>query len=612
MVVDPHTDKPLDVGTGTVCASFAADGSWLSVGRPHPRVGFVEINGMPPFDETRRGDPVATRRYRATMIDPGSAFLRVRALGRPPPRLAVSTDDPRTVSWRRSEAEGPVAVASGGPGEHCVTQQWRFDDGRDGTVVEFAGRLDRPALAEITEINPPTPTGAVTHLAADGDRLIVRSPALPAVATIQASGEAWELTATGARLRLPATRRSLELTVTLESAIDPESGATQHDLPAGWPPAPTDGGDGRSGVAGIERLLARALTYVRTCTALAVGPAERAFLTDHRLLPLSWTRDAYYQALLLLATGDAADQGRVADHLRWLWRRCLRADGRWMRSHHANGKPKDLAFQADQQLYPLVELADFWRASGGLPDGVDWPRLVPPAWQAALAAVDPATGLIASEENAADDHADLPYIAASQVLLWYAALRLAEPLLARQIGLSSTELTAVADRIRTATARHIVVRGRWAYAVDGQGRSVDYHDANDLPTALAPIWGFCPSDDPTWRATIDFAFSRANPGYVTARMGGLGSAHTPGAWTLGDIQGWLVARTIGDDAAAGASLERLVQAAFGDGMLPEAYQSSAESVTRIRHWFAWPGAALGAFWLLDRRGALELLAAQLR
>ena len=107
--------------------------------------------------------------------------------------------------------------------------------------------------------------------------------------------------------------------------------------------------------------MARALTYVRSCTALAFRPDERAILTDHRILPLSWTRDAYYQALLLLAIGRPADRDIVADHLRWLWRRCERPGGSWMRSHHGNGAPKDLVYQADQQLYPLVELADFWR-----------------------------------------------------------------------------------------------------------------------------------------------------------------------------------------------------------------------------------------------------------
>ena len=47
--------KPLDVGNGQVCASFALDGSWLSLGCPHPAHGFVELNGGPPPSTRRCG-----------------------------------------------------------------------------------------------------------------------------------------------------------------------------------------------------------------------------------------------------------------------------------------------------------------------------------------------------------------------------------------------------------------------------------------------------------------------------------------------------------------------------------------------------------------------------
>jgi hypothetical protein len=35
-------------------------------------------------------------------------------------------------------------------------------------------------------------------------------------------------------------------------------------------------------------------------------------------------------------------------------------------------------------------------------------------------------------------------------------------------------------------------------------------------------------------------------------------------------------------------------------MLPEAYSADPLDDRRIRHWFAWPGAALAALTLLDR------------
>jgi meiotically up-regulated gene 157 (Mug157) protein len=142
----------------------------------------------------------------------------------------------------------------------------------------------------------------------------------------------------------------------------------------------------------------------------------------------------------------------------------------------------------------------------------------------------------------------------------------------------------------------------WPYAVDGAGLRIAYHDANDLPVALAPLWGFCGRDDAGWLATMAFGLSDFNPGWHAGGRAGLGSAHTPGAWTLGDIQAWVRARTVGDPAAAQAALQRLDAVAFEDAMLPEAYDNGG---ARIRHWFAWPGAALAALRLLHRDGRLE-------
>ena len=602
-------DKPFDLGTGVVCASFGRDGSWLSIGCLHPRHGFVELSGQPPFDEAGRGDPGATRRYRATLIDPRYAWLRVSPVDTADSiPFEVVTDDPSTIAWNPRDRSGVSAVAFATCGSRRIVQRWEL--GSTEGLVRVAGRVDRPALAEITEIDPPPPTGASTELRLEGRRLLICSPALPAAATVDASRGLWVPAGDGAELRIAPDSGPFQMSVSLAPTADPpaldgDAGPDAFDRPEAPPSTP-----GIGWPLGIERVVGRALAYVRGCTALALEAGERAILTDHRILPLSWTRDAYYQALLLRASGAAGDLDIVADHLRWLWRRCQRVDGHWMRSHHGNGQPKDLAFQADQQLYPFVELADLWRATGSLPGGIDWASLVPEAWRAVLAAIDPASGLVGTDENAADDRAAAPFLAGSQILLWYTARRLAERGLAARLGLLPGQLLVVADRVRAAFGRHFVVDGRWAYAVDGRGASIAYHDANDLPTALAPVWGFCGAGDPAWHSTMAFALSSSNPGFVAGPRGGLGSVHTPGAWPLGHVQSWIVARLDGDEAMAQAALERLQADAFADGMLPEslgAGDGSAEGP--IRHWFAWPGAVLGALLLLDRRGRLSILAA---
>lgn len=593
--------KPLDVGNGSLAASFGrATGALLSLLVPHPRHGAVELSAAPPFDERHRGDPAETRRHRARLTEDRFGCLRLEGVeGGPFRATEVDLGDPRRPVWHGLIGETRVR-ASATADAAGIAMAWEAGD-EAGPLpplrLRFEGRLDRPALAEITETDPPAPSGATTILQANGSRLVVASPELAASFTFDAGSGTWSVVGSEAVLDV-APRRSggggtiAAVRCASELAIAPPAVAD----PAAAPEPPI--GDA------MRPIVARALAYVRGCTALATSPDERVILADHRILPLSWTRDAYFQALLLLARDGPGDRRRVADHLRWLWRRCDRPDGRWVRSHHADGRPKDLAFQADQQLYPMLELADFWRRCGTLPDGVAWSREVARAWSAALGEVDPTSGLLACAENAADDLAPEPFLASSQVVLWYAARRMAEMARAGALALKEGDLRAVAERTHAAFGRSLIGSGRWAYAGNGAGRQVEYHDANDLPTALAPLWGFCPADDPAWRATMDWAFSPANPGYVAGDQGGLGSRHTPGAWTLGDVQQWIVARTVGGEEAGRMALERLRAAAFDDGMLPEAYSAGGPDI-RIRHWFAWPGAAIGAFLVLDARGELE-------
>jgi meiotically up-regulated gene 157 (Mug157) protein len=269
-----------------------------------------------------------------------------------------------------------------------------------------------------------------------------------------------------------------------------------------------------------------------------------------------------------------------------------------VRSHHADGRRKDPPLQSDQQLYPLLELADHVRATGRLPDlppGSDWPSLVSFAWDAALGTIDPEVGLVRTAENAADDVPQYPYLLSDQVLLFHVATELAA--VATQLGLEAQVMTDLAARVRGAFAERFATDGplgpMWAYSINGRGGQERYMDANDLPAALAPLWGFCDPDDSAWQTTMRFAFDPENPAYTSGPMGGLGSRHTPGTWPLGDIMGWAAFGLMGDESASEAALEQLIRSAFTDGMLPEAYDPEG-SGSAVRHWFAWPGSALGA------------------
>ncbi|HWD42583.1 MAG TPA: glycoside hydrolase family 125 protein [Actinomycetota bacterium] len=601
--------KPLDVGNGTVCASFAVDGSWLSLGRPHPGRGFVELTGAPAFDEALRGRPDAARRYRQQLTLAGSAALRLTGA---PAGVAPDPGPPGRPRWSGADRDGSYqaeAWAAGGP---AVTQRHVLRAGPDRRprrlLLVASGRLQRPPFAEITEVSPLPPLPSLASTTAQGTVLWLRDRALPAVARLDvavAGGatEGWRVDADAAWLPVawdPGREPTLELTVTCALATDDPPPSTD-------PPGPGRARAGRLATGlhlparlrpRLSRLVDGVLGYVLGCTALAVVPGERCVVTDHRLLQLSWTRDAYYQALLLLAARHLEPRALpvVAEHLRWLWFRCDRAGG-WMRSHLPNGAVKDRAFQADQQLYPVLELLDYREAAGAWPEAppgrAGWGEVVAEAWRALP--IDPELGLVPSEENPADDPASLPYLLSTQVLLWRTATRLGAH--AGELGLPERALAEAADSARIAIRDRFACPGpfggQWAYETDGRGRSRRYHDANDLPTALAPLWGLCPPDDPQWSATMRFALDPANPGWSPGRWGGLGSAHTPGTWPLGDIQEWVAASLLGDTGRAERTLDRLLAVAAPDGLLPETYDSGTGRWL-ARPWFAWPGATLAA------------------
>ena len=608
--------KPKDVGNGLVCASFGAGGEWLSLATVHPEAGFVELNGLPLFAPEWRGDPDATRRFRSWMRREEHAFLHVEA-----GRAEVST--------RQDVPKGTRGVIQ------RVTIKATHRTRPAGIRIRANGRLGWPALAMISEVNPPTEEGTKPRMKAREGTLRIAGEGGPVIvqAWLRKGGDSAQGSTEGRsdqRIGWKILRRKMptavawvdwpgeaeEVRIDIACTFD----TPQPEVPE-WcdrarlrPPEP-DEEAAREEIRPLRvparlvkplgRMNQRAASYIRGCTALAVSGVERTILTDHRILPLSWTRDGYWQAKLLLTMwargGHNEDEQYVADHLRWLFLRCERPDGRWVRSHHADGRRKDLPLQSDQQLYPLLELADYAVATGrlpGLPPERSWKELVEEAWAAALEAVDDELGLIRTDENPADDVPANPYLLSDQVLLWHTALRLAE--VAALIGLEKAQLKAVADRTHAAFLEHYPIEGplgrMWAYSVNGRGGVERYMDANDLPAALAPMWGFCKTTDELWRTTMRFAFDRENPGFVDGPMGGLGSRHTPGTWTLGDIMGWVGFGLMADDEASEAALERLVRSAFTDGMLPEAYDPEG-SGSAVRHWFAWPGAALAAILL---------------
>lgn len=607
--------KPLDFGNGRIAGSVARDGGLLMVGFHSTSHGYVTLECATPFADENRGDQAAVRRYRAGLADVRAPSLRlgpdegwtVTALAH---REGIAPTHRLRCGSLQAELE-TVALSVNGEALGVVVQRWRFtstsvDPVAMRLVFEGTLRLGRAALTQLTE-GGVLPAGASRHVVRiDAETLTVTVPDLgleavmaglphPALAEVSADESV--------RLRVPVdvrvdAERRLDVAVAVGVVGDDLRTAALQGLGRDTGAVPEVGPSPapellRQVPDTLQPVVRRAVAYVRSCCVVPTD-AGCCLVTDHRILPLSWTRDAYYAARMLLVCGLEDGPDIVQRHLRWLFRTARRPDGFFARSYMTSGAVKDRAFQLDQQCYPILELAQYVEVTGDVAVAGD----CLPTVQATLAEIDrrrhPDRPLFATDETPGDDPLDLPYHFSSHVLLWYTLTRLQR--LSLRLSLDGTPFEELAAAVRTAATAAFAVDGpegrHFAYAVDLAGRSLRYHDANDLPTVLAPLWGFCGRDDPLWQATMRFAFSVANQaGYFPGPFGGLGSVHTPGPWPLGDVQELVYARIVGDADRERAVVDRLAATACVDGALPEARDATTGEV-RSRHWFAWPGAAL--------------------
>lgn len=627
--------KPLDFGNGLVAGSVPPDGRLLTLNTYHPVHGYITLSAFPGFPDDSRHDQTAVRRYRAALAQPDAPTFGLRLDGDTVSSDAFLLADAVPHSRMKLVPEGSpddtalsVEVTTWAPRHDGaplpgLLQLWRLHNPSSrpvsvGYVWDGHTWLRRASYTQLTERGRLPTSTTMQQLSTVRGGLRIIAPELGAAAVVrglppdsawqQADDGGFEAMARG-ELKVPAAGTiELCLIVALDESVsraDETARALQDIDPQRNLDARLDDQrrrwrDLNPKLPDRARLLAhRALAYVWDCCALPVGEGI-CLLTDHQILPLGWTRDAYY----LVDGLSAADRSALAlmrRHLIWLFEIAARPDGHWGRAYLANGQPKDQIFQLDQQCYPLLELAHYAAAAGDDTLVSRLSRHVPAVLDAILARRAGETALFATDETPADDPVPLPYHFSSQVLLWYTLRNLA--FLNETWSFTSIDLTDLADAVRAAIWAHLAVenegRRLFAYAVDLQGNSHLYHDANDLPAVWAPVWGFCSAGDTTWQATLDFAFSVANAGgYYSGPLSGLGSVHTPGPWPLGDVQEFVYARLTGDGTRARAVLDRLVATATWDGALPEARDAISGAV-RSRHWFAWPGMALVSAMIAD-------------
>ena len=570
--------KPLDVGNGIVSGTVTPGGRWLSLGIAHPVHGRVELTTMEPFTGGRF-DQSEVRAYRESLADPKRPSFGFDVLDAEPSSVWLAEDSFPSAIVERPEGrfESLVLAPAGRSGAVQIVRVKAKLEIRGPTWTSTM----RLARAEYTQL---TAGGALPdahshnrismHQRDDwpDSLFLIEDRSLGAAATIAATYA--EIGAGSETTAILVVSIGLEPMATMteahELARDAEKLVEGHlterrrlwtglDL-AGQPAHP----------------VRRGVSYSIDCAASQTRDAV-AILADHQILPLVWTRDAYYVCRALLAAGprDPRLMAIVDGFIRWSFEAAETVEGWWPRASLASGAAKDPAFQLDQQLWPLLLIADRARLSGDPSSRERYAGSCVNVIDRLLAART-GFGLIATAETPADDPLVQPFHFSSHVLLWRVLTAFAHP---------------AASEIRDATLRHFQSDGRFAYAVAGPdaGNAFHYHDANDFPTVFAPGWGFCSADDPRWRATIDFAWSIANEGYFAGTLDGLGSVHTRHPWPLGDLQEIVIARVTKDAAREQRARERLAEVQTWDGMLPEAYDETSGTVSS-RHWFAWPTA----------------------
>ncbi len=539
---------------------MSGSGRLLSLGITHPTHGRVVLTDAPPFPEDRRDDPAAVRAYRAALADPGRAGAGFTFAGGV---SEVLLRDDRIPVVRGRDGDATWEITTFAPtGRSGIVQLVRGTGTAPNGSWTGMLRLGRAAYTQLTEGGPLPPATSAPETTREGDLVTINDPALGAAAALVVrppvgDGSGW-LAVAAAAIATDVAAAAGEALALADGAVALLAAEVPRPLPR---------------LADLAWPVRRAIHYALDCATTRTGEGTVAILADHELLPLVWTRDAYYVCALLeaLPTSDPSREV-VRSFVRWLFTTAERPGGWWPRSSLASGPAKDRAFQLDQQLYPilLAQRTGLFAADAAAVIDKLLARRTP-------------FGLVATEESPADDRLTQPYHFSSHVLLWHALA---------VVGHSE------AQAVRAATLRHFDVSADgslgFAYAVagpDGAGAR-DYHDANDLPTALAPRWGFCAEDDPRWRKTVERAWGPANAGFFPGGpggLGGLGSLHTPHPWPLGDLQARIVADARGDAPASAAAEARLAQVQTWDGLLPEAYDEATGAVAS-RHWFAWPAA----------------------
>lgn len=285
-------------------------------------------------------------------------------------------------------------------------------------------------------------------------------------------------------------------------------------------------------------------------------------------------------------------------------------------------------WEVDSLCYPIRLIYNFWKTTGDVSCfGEDWKKAMQLIFNTFIAQQrkenrgpykfgrithwstdtvpgngygNPANpvGLIVSIFRPSDDATIFPFLIPSNYFAVVSLKQLAE--IFQNIfndSLFATKCLMLASEIETAIyeyaiADHLQYGKIFAYEVDGFGNKLFMDDAN-VPSLLSlPYLGCCPVDNPVYRNTRNFLFSRNNPYYFKGTAAeGIGSPHTliNNIWTISII---MRALTGTDDEEILSCLRYLKSTHAGKGFMHESFdKNNPEKFTRS--WFAWANSLFG-------------------
>lgn len=600
--------KPLDFGGGGITGSINLNGRFIAINTYHPEHGYITLTSIPPFPNEDRYDQAKVRAYRKSLVHNEGFGLQFEQdiikreyflIEDAVPYIRFTLADDTIAECIISHNEVSIDVFPIHNIDYFVSaiQNWRFSS--DNVQAKVIGKvwIKRAEYTQLTEGGiVPAPKAETKIWGKIENSLINESLDIWSVIKIQGTTLSHENS--DGSINFSPEIMKLQNQYSLQFSYLTDSRLPENQLENQLATAK------RENVFNKSLVVSRSHAYANICNF-----PNGCMITDHMILPLLWTRDSYYVAKSML---NWHPQGRqiMFSHLQWLfntaWRGTYWKRGNrplkiaWGRSYMANGMPKDnKAFQFDQQLYPFLELAEYFEyleSSGAKKSEVETEL-----WNTALEEFISlgnkiihsgelySMAMVGIDETPADDELDYQFHFSTTILFWYVLMKLKPHLPSKDSNRINDALWWI-ERSKNSIVKSFITKHKdkkiYAYATAGGDNPYIYHDANDIPLVMMPLWGFCDKDDEIWLNTIEFAFSEDNPGFYD---GVLGSVHSPAPWALGDAQELIFCKVVGDRERYQRVWERLEKVAQWDGTLPEAYNIDDFSVYS-RHWFAWPNA----------------------